>query len=44
MEMNERTDLEMFFASYNEEHQMINWKLAVRTWNENNFCKILVEY
>ena len=40
MDLKERTDLEMFFASQNMEHQMTNWKLAVKLWNKNNKIKI----
>lgn len=40
MKMKERTDLELFFATYNEEHRMTNWQLAVKTWNDNNEIQI----
>lgn len=40
MELNERTDLEKFFALYNEDYKITNWKLAVKTWNENNQMQI----
>lgn len=40
MEMNERTDLEEWFATYNKEKNMTNWKLAVKIWNENNKIQI----
>ncbi len=40
MELKERTDLEVFFATYNEERQITNWQLAVKTWNENNNIQI----
>lgn len=40
MELKERTDLEIFFATYNEDYKMTNWQLAVKTWNDNNKIQI----
>lgn len=40
MKLKERTDLEKFFATYNKKHNITNWKLAVKTWNENNKIQI----
>ena len=40
MDLKERTDLEMFFATYNEKYKMTNWQFAVKTWNENNEVQI----
>ena len=40
MELKERTDLEIFFATFNEKYNMTNWQLTVKTWNENNQIQI----
>ena len=40
LDLKERTDLEIFFATYNQEYQMTNWQLAIKIWNENNTTKI----
>lgn len=40
MELKERTDLEVFFATYNEKYNMTNWQLAIEIWNKNNQIQI----
>lgn len=40
MDLKERTDLEIFFATYNEDYKMTNWQLAVKTCNDNNKIQI----
>lgn len=40
MDLKERTDLEIFFATYNEDYKMTNWQLAIKVWNDNNKIQI----
>ena len=37
LDLDQRIDLEYFLSKYNEESKMINWDLAVKTWNNQNY-------
>lgn len=40
LDLEQRYDLEKFFAEINKKNNMSNWELAVKTWNDNNTVKI----
>lgn len=37
LDLDQRVDLEYFLSKYNEDEKMINWDVAVKTWNSLNY-------